>query len=104
MLVEQRLYTLHVGKAPEYLRIYENEGLAVHTRHLGRQLGFFTAESGTLHQILYFWAFENFEDRGRRRAQLVADPAWSAFIAKTQQFVMNMESKLWTPTAFSAIR
>lgn len=104
MLVEQRLYTLHIGKVPEYLRIYEEEGLAVHTQHLGRLLCFFTAETGTLHQVMYFWAFDSFEDRGKRRAQLVADPLWKSFISKTQQFVHTMETKLLTPTAFSPIR
>ena len=40
MIVEERIYTLHVGKVPEYLTsFYEAEGLAVQTRILWRASG-----------------------------------------------------------------
>ncbi len=104
MLVEERCYTLQVGKVPEYLRIYESEGLSVHKKHLGNQLGYFTTEAPTLHQLVYFWAFDSFEDRAKRRAQLLADPAWLPFIGKTQSFVHTMDVKFLVPTSFSAIR
>ena len=35
MIVEQRTYTLYPGKTPEYLRLYESEGMAIQTRILG---------------------------------------------------------------------
>jgi hypothetical protein len=40
MYVEERMYTTQVGKAPEYLRMYENEGMAIQTRHLPNMVGY----------------------------------------------------------------
>lgn len=34
MYVEERMYTLQVGKVPEYFRMHENEGIAIQTKHL----------------------------------------------------------------------
>ena len=34
MYVEERMYTLRAGTVPEYLRHYQNEGMAVQLRHL----------------------------------------------------------------------
>ena len=33
MYVEERMYTLKVGTAPEYLRHYQNEGMKVQLKH-----------------------------------------------------------------------
>ena len=29
MIVEERMYTLHVGKVPEFMEVYEREGLPI---------------------------------------------------------------------------
>ena len=104
MIVEERIYNLVVGKVPEYLRLYEAEALEVHMHHLGRLIGYFTTETGPMHQIVYFWAFDSFEDRARRRAKLLADPAWPPFISKSQPLVRTMENKFLAPTSFSPLR
>src|SRR2546421_581250 len=43
MIVEQRVYRLHTGKVPEYLRIYDEQGRAIQEPILGRLVGWFTA-------------------------------------------------------------
>ena len=35
MIIEERIYILQPGGVPEYLRIYEAEGMAIQTRILG---------------------------------------------------------------------
>ena len=104
MIVEQRTYTLFAGKAPEYLRYYESEGLAIQTRILGRLVGYFTTEIGPLNQIIHMWAYDSFEDRARRRAQMQADPGWKAYIAKIQPLIQTQENKILNPTSFSPIK
>ena len=32
MIVEQRTYTIYPGKTPEYLRLYESEGMPIQTK------------------------------------------------------------------------
>ena len=44
MIVEERIYTLHIGEVPAYLKLYEAEGLAVQTRILGNLLGYYQVE------------------------------------------------------------
>jgi len=34
MYVEERMYTLKVGTAPEYLKYYQNDGMKVQLKHL----------------------------------------------------------------------
>ncbi len=104
MIVEQRTYTLHPGKVPEYLRLYESEGMAIQTRILGRMVGYFTTEIGPLNQIIHMWGYEDLADRARRRAQMAADPGWKAYIPKIQALIQTQETKILIPTSFSPIR
>jgi len=104
MIVEQRTYTLHVGKVPEYLRLYESEGMAIQTRILGRLVGYFTTDIGPLNQIIHMWGYDSLEDRARRRAQMQADPGWKAYVAKIQPLIHTQETKILIPTSFSPIR
>jgi NIPSNAP len=104
MIVEQRTYTVHIGKTAEYLKIYEAEGLAIQTRILGRMVGYFTTEIGPLNQIIHMWAYDNFEERTRRRAEMAADPGWQAYLGKIRPLIVSQESKILLPTGFSPIR
>ena len=78
MLVEKRTYTLHPGKAPEYLRIYTESGMEIQRRILGNLVGWFTTEIGNVNQIVHMWAYADLNDRAERRAELAADPGWQA--------------------------
>ena len=70
MIVEERTYQLHLGKVPEYLRLYGEEGRAIQEPILGHMVGWFTpTTSATLNQIVHLWGYEDFADRARRRAR-----------------------------------
>ena len=104
MIVEERIYTLEVGKAPEFLRLYEQEGLAIQTPILGNLIGYFSSEIGELNLIVHLWGYESFEERTRRRAELMADPGWQAFVAKVRPLVLRQENRILIPAPFSPIR
>jgi hypothetical protein len=104
MIVEERIYTLEVGKVPEYLRLYEAEGLAIQTRILPRMVGYFSTEVGTLNQVVHLWAYEDFEERTRKRAELVADEDWKAYVAKVRPLILHQENRILVPAPFSPIR
>jgi hypothetical protein len=101
MLVEERIYTCYCGKAAEYVRMYEAEGLAIQRPILGKLLGYFTTELGTLNQVVHLWAYESMEDRASRRATLLADERWKTYAAKVQPLVLQQENKILVPAAFS---
>lgn len=94
MLHELRTYTLVPGGTREYLRLYNEAGREVQTRLLGQLVGVFAPESGDLNQLVYLWAFDSFEDRARRRAQLMADASFTAFRKTVRHLLVSQDSRL----------
>lgn len=104
MILEERTYTFRPGAVATFLRMYEAEGLAIHTRHLGRLVGFFTSEIGILNQVVHMWAYDSMADRDVRRARLYADPEWLVFLPKSADLIVRMENRILTATSFSPLR
>jgi hypothetical protein len=100
MFVDERIYTLHPGKVPVFLKLYEEEGLEVQTRILGRMVGYYYTEFGPLNQIVHMWAYHGLEDRQRRRTELLASAEWKSYAAKMQPLVHHVENKLLMPAKF----
>lgn len=92
--MEERIYTLKIGTAPEYLRHYQNEGMAVQLRHLPHMVGYYFAEVGPLNTIVHMWAYESLDERERCRAKMSADPDWQAYLAKTRPLMERQESRI----------
>ncbi len=101
--IDERIYTLHAGKVPVFLDLYEREGMAVQTRILGRMAGYYYTEFGPLNQIVHMWAYDSFEDRARRRGELLASAEWRAYAQKMQPLVHHVENKLLMPAPFFRI-
>ena|SRR5271165_582805 len=101
MIIEERIYTCYCGKAAQYVKMYEAEGLAIQRPILGNLVGYFTTELGPLNQVVHMWAYESLEDRAQRRAKLGSNPDWIAYAAKVQPLVLTQENKILVPTSFS---
>lgn len=104
MILEERTYAIHPAHVREYVDLYVAEGMKIQVGHLGRLVGWFTTEIGTVNEVVHMWAYDSLADREARRAALEADPAWWAFRAKTSGFVQTMKSRILKPTAFSPMR
>jgi hypothetical protein len=100
MIVEQRTYIAHPGKIREYLALYEAEGMAVQKRILGRMVGYYTSDIGELNQIVHLWAYTDLNERVERRAALLREPQWLAYIAKMLPLLQHQESRILLPTSF----
>ena len=103
MIYEMRTYRMKVGSVPAYLKLVEQEGIAVQTSHLGQLVGYFSSEIGALNEIVHIWAYQDLGDRAARRAKLGADPRWQAFLPKIQALIATMENKILLPAAFSPL-
>ncbi|WP_454683904.1 NIPSNAP family protein [Ancylobacter moscoviensis] len=103
MLYEMRTYRLKTGATPAYVKLVEEEGIAIQKGHLGQLVGYFTSEIGPLNEIVHIWAYASLDDRAARRARLAADPAWQAFGPKIQALIEVMENKILLPTSFSPL-
>ncbi|HTQ73446.1 MAG TPA: NIPSNAP family protein [Burkholderiales bacterium] len=104
MIVEQRIYTLHPGKVAEMVKLYGEEGLPLQQAYLGKFIGYFTAESGNLNQVVFMWGFDSLDDRAARRDRMARDPKWQAYLEKVQPLLVSQENRILKPTAFSPIR
>lgn len=100
MLVEQRTYTTHPGRWREYLALFEAEGLAIQRRTLGRMVGYYTSEIGELNQIVHLWAYRSLDERAERRARLLADPGFAAYVHKMLPLLVRQESRILRPAPF----
>jgi hypothetical protein len=102
MIVEERVYTLHPGKLPAFLKVYEEQGLAVQRRILGGLIGHYVSEIGTLNQVVHLWAYESLDDRERRRALLMLDAGFKAYLAAALSLIQTMENRILKPSPFYA--
>jgi hypothetical protein len=101
VIVEMREYTLHAGKVPEYLQLYEREGLAIQREILGQMVGYYQTEVGpAVNQVVHLWAYESFEDRQERRARLAADPGWQSYLQKMRPMLVEQRNRLMKPAPF----
>lgn len=101
MIIEERIYSLHIGAVPDYLKNYEENGLQIQRSILGRMVGYFSTEIGPLHQIVHMWAYKDLAERSERRAKLMADPGWKAYSLTTRKFQISQENKILVPAKFS---
>jgi NIPSNAP len=94
MYVEERMYTLKAGTVPEYLKHYQNEGMAVQLKHLPHMVGYYFTEVGTLNTIVHMWAYESLDERDRRRGAMSADPAWQSYLTKIRPLIERQETRM----------
>jgi hypothetical protein len=104
VIVEERDYHVFTGKLNELVRLYETEGIALQERYLGRLVGAFTVDVGRVSTYTHIWAYDDYEDRRRRRAELQADEAWVAFLGKIQPLIHTQENRILIPTSFSPLK
>lgn len=97
MIVEMRTYRLRIGGVGAYMRIYQEQGLAVQTRILGHMIGWYSSEIGELNQIVHLWAYRDLNDRAQRRARLFEDPEWLAFVEASKPYVEQQASTILNP-------
>lgn len=100
MIVEERMYTLHVGKVGEFLEVFEHEGMPMLRKHFGNLLGVFVNQIGVQNVFVQLWAFDSYEDRERRRAALDSEPTFAAFRKKVFPLIQAQENRLMRAPAF----
>ncbi|MBB3149572.1 hypothetical protein FHS21_006026 [Phyllobacterium trifolii] len=104
MIVEERIYRIKSGMLARYLKLVEEEGLAIQQPILGNLIGYFTTEIGTLNQVIHMWGYSDFEDRMRRRKILADDARWQEFIPRLTENIASLENRLLLPTDFSPMK
>jgi hypothetical protein len=100
VIYEMRTYRVQPGKAGEFLKFYEQNGLAVIARY-ARLAGCWTTESGTLNSVVFLWRYDGYGQRSDQRAKLAADPEWQRFVPTLLPWLVHQESVFLAPAPFS---
>lgn len=103
MIVEERVYQFQPGTIPRFLDLYDAEVRGLQRRILGNLIGYFVTEHGPLNTAVHLWGYESLDDRMARRARLMQEPDWRAFLGKVTPLMISQESRILMPTAFSPI-
>ena len=104
MIIDHRTYTLKANCVPDYLKVFEADGLPIQMRHLGNLVGYFITTIGTVNQVVHLWGYAALDDMERRRAARNADPAWAVYKKKSMDLVLHQENKIVAPVSFSPIQ
>ncbi|MBI3370303.1 MAG: NIPSNAP family protein [Betaproteobacteria bacterium] len=103
MICEMRTYEVPPGKAPEFLRFYQENGLAIISRY-AKLIGCWTKESGTLNSVVFIWGYDDFGHRSGQRGKLAQDQEWQAFVPTMLPYLVHQESVFLVPAPFSPVK
>ena len=101
MIVEQRSYQFKPGQVPAFMALYQAGPLDLQRRILGNLLGYYVTEIGGLNQTVHLWGYDSLDDRAARRARLMEEPAWRAFLGQVLPMLDAQHSQILIPTSFS---
>jgi hypothetical protein len=104
MIIEHRTYKIKPGKLHILMDLYEKEGMAVHKKILGNQIGYFYTEIGPLNEIIHIYGYDSLDDRAKRRNELSQNEMWKKYISKAIDLIEYQESKILIPAKFSDIK
>jgi hypothetical protein len=106
VLVDHRTYRIKAGHTQAYLDLYEKQGFATQSRHLGHPLTYMFAESGDVNTCVHDWVYEDAADRAKRRAAMLADPEWKAYQQKLAEsgYLLEQKTSLMLPAKFCPIK
>lgn len=100
MYVEERMYLLHPGKAPEYFKLYESEGMATQLKHLPHMVGYYVSEVGMQNLVVHMWAYDDLLQREKCRAAMQADPAWQSYVGKVRPLIVTQDTRIMKTAPF----
>jgi hypothetical protein len=94
---EQRTYSVTVGQLPEILRLYSSVGWpALEAGGFSAKLvGYFTSDTGELHQLMHLWRFDSDDDRRAHWKRLFADEAFMVFARQARPLIQRQAVQLW---------
>ena len=102
MILDHRTYTCLPGRIKKQMKLYEEHGWEVQCRHLGKPVLYGAVETGDVNSYVHVWSYDDAADRAARRAALVADPDWQAYLKLSAESgnLLSQVNTLLTPAPF----
>lgn len=96
VVYEKRTYAVRVGEMPQVKHLYSTEGWpALQAGGFDSKLiGYFTSDTGELHQLIHLWRFDDDADRRDFWARLFSNEPFMAFARKLRPLLNSQEVQL----------
>lgn len=98
-IYEKRTYDIKVGHMTEVIRLYGDEGAPALEAggFMENLVGYFTSDTGRLHQLIHIWRFD--DDAARRDfwKRLFADDEFMKFAVQIRQHIEAQDVQLLNP-------
>ena len=95
-LYEKRTYSITVGRMADVVRLYTEKGWPVlEAGGFGKNLvGYFISDTGSLHQLIHVWRFDDDSARRDFWQRLYANQEFMAFAAQVRPLIQTQEVQL----------
>ena len=95
-IYEKRTYSVTVGQMTEVIRLYSTLGYpALEAGGFSKQLiGYFTSDTGELHQLMHLWRFDSDDDRRAFWKRLFEDQDFMAFARQLRPLIKTQSNQL----------
>jgi hypothetical protein len=99
---EIRIYRTHIGVAKTWAELIQSY-LPVREKY-SKIVGLFYSEFPQPNEAVHMWAYPDLNARMAARAALQKDPGWHEFLGKSGPHLVEMQSVLLIPTAYSGMK
>lgn len=95
-IYEKRIYCVTVGQMAEVIRLYSTLGYpALEAGGFSKKLiGYFTLDTGELHQLIHLWRFDSDDDRRAFWKRLFEDQDFMAFAKQLRPLIKTQGNQL----------
>jgi hypothetical protein len=95
-IYEKRTYSVTVGQMAEVIRLYSTLGYpALEAGGFSKKLiGYFTSDTGELHQLIHLWRFDSDDDRRAFWKRLFEDQDFMAFARQLRPLIRTQGNQL----------
>jgi hypothetical protein len=99
-IYEKRTYSVTVGQMPEVMRLYASQGWpALEAGGFAANLiGYFTSDTGELHQLIHLWRFDSDDARRAHWKRLYEHAEFMAFAKQLRPLLRSQEVQLMLAT------
>ena len=100
-LYEKRTYQVAIGQMPEILKLEEEIWAVLQTEGFSQHLvGYFTSDTGPLHQLIHIWRFD--DDNARRDfwKRIYSSEAFMAVAVRVRPLLNSQEVQLMVNAPF----
>ena len=102
MLYDHRTYTCRPGTIRKAIELYAEHGFGPQSRHLGQPVLYAITETGDVNSYVHVWGYKDAADRAQRRAAMMADPEWQAYLKLSADagYLEKQENKILLTAPF----